>query len=358
MIQPEGKIGLRRGLIPIFLAAVIHEYKRQIIISAGDKQVPINTDTLLQIDANPKLFYLSYFGWDSAKEEYVSGLEDVFSDFVISAEKTISSYDYVVAAMKRWYLSLPKYVKESQKDVSGERIDKKNMMFLKQIRNNNNVQELLFEKIPELFDVHVEDGKHLLECIEQTRYYYDSYLDNLKKHLVQYVKSVFMQEEDNDDGIILSLKKWSEKLDPGVFSQLFNNGTEKFLSLIITQADNAPDNAFISKLARITTGLNVNDWNDSTISFFQEKILIYKETAEGFTGQNAADGQESDPDSYQVTFIDAEGNPTVKRFGKVEITNRGKLLLNAINAEIDSMGNAIPESEKRQILMDVLKNIC
>ena len=87
--------------------------------------------------------------------------------------------------------------------------------------------------------------------------------------------------------------------------------------------------------------------------------MLYKETAEGFHGHEEIDDElEADPDSYQVTFIDSDGKPTVKRFEKVEITNRGKLLLNAINAEIDSMGNAITESEKRQILMDVLKNIC
>lgn len=358
LILPEGKIGLRRGLIPIYLAAVIHEFKQQIIISTGDKQVPISTDTLLQIDANPKLFYLSYFGWDSAKEEYVSGIEDIFSDFIISAEKTISSYDYVVTAMRRWYLSLPKYVRESQKEVSGERIEKKNLMFLKQIKNNNNVQELLFVRIPELFDGSINDGIHLLESIKQTKIFYDSYLDYIKNHLVQFVTAVFTQENGNADGLIKSLKNWSEKLDPSVFTQLFTNGTEKFLSLIITQGEYISDNAFISKLARITTGLNINDWNDSTISTFQEKILLYKETAEGFIGAETIGDVEKDPDSYQVTFIDADGNPTVKRFEKVEITNRGKLLLNAINAEIDSMGNAIPESEKRQILMDVLKNIC
>lgn len=357
LILPEGRIGLRRGLIPIFLAAVIHEFKQQIIICNGDRQVPINVDVLLQIDANPKLFYLSYFGWDSAKENYVKGLEEIFSDFVVPAEKTISTYDYVVTAMKRWFLSLPKYAKESQKDIFGERIDKNHLLFLRQIKNNYNVHEFLFERIPELYNTPVEYGEHLLDRIKNTRYFYDSYLDELKNKLVQYISSLF-SNDDSADGLSIKLKKWGDALNPGAFSQLFSNGTEKFLSLIIAQTDNITDNEFITKLARITTGLNINDWNDSTFSIFEENILLYKETAEGFHGQDTIDDTDTAPDSYQVTFIDDKGNPTIKRFEKVEITNRGKLLLNAINAEIDSMGNAISESEKRQILMDVLKKIC
>ena len=31
LIQPEHHIGLRKGLIPIYLAVVLHEYKRQLL---------------------------------------------------------------------------------------------------------------------------------------------------------------------------------------------------------------------------------------------------------------------------------------------------------------------------------------
>ena len=45
-------------------------------------------------------------------------------------------------------------------------------------------------------------------------------------------------------------------------------------------------------------------------------------------------------------------------FAKVEESRRGKLLYNAIISQLDSMGQAIPEQEKRQILMEVLKEMC
>lgn len=39
LTSAEGKIGLRKGLVPIYLAAVMHEYKREVIISDQFGQV-------------------------------------------------------------------------------------------------------------------------------------------------------------------------------------------------------------------------------------------------------------------------------------------------------------------------------
>jgi hypothetical protein len=47
-----------------------------------------------------------------------------------------------------------------------------------------------------------------------------------------------------------------------------------------------------------------------------------------------------------------------KRFDRVEDTGKGKLLYNQVTAALDSMGRAISNQEKRQILMEILKNLC
>ena len=62
--------------------------------------------------------------------------------------------------------------------------------------------------------------------------------------------------------------------------------------------------------------------------------------------------------SYQITFADEDGASTTRRFDKVEVSARGKLLFNQITASLDAMGHAITEQEKRQILMEVLKKLC
>ena len=66
----------------------------------------------------------------------------------------------------------------------------------------------------------------------------------------------------------------------------------------------------------------------------------------------------NDTSSYQVTFAEAGGTSTIRRFEKVEVSARGKLLFNQITASLDAMGHSISEQEKRQILMEVLKKLC
>ena len=41
-----------------------------------------------------------------------------------------------------------------------------------------------------------------------------------------------------------------------------------------------------------------------------------------------------------------------------DYSNRGKLLYNQITQSLDSMGHAISEQEKRQIIMEILQKLC
>lgn len=94
-------------------------------------QVSITADTLLQVNANPDGFTLAYLDWDPEKAEFIQRLADIFSDYVIEAEKLVNAYDYVVSAMKRWYMALPKYAKELKRSVKGQKVDKHYLAMLR-----------------------------------------------------------------------------------------------------------------------------------------------------------------------------------------------------------------------------------
>jgi hypothetical protein len=109
------------------------EYKKEIIIYDKFSQVPLNNDTLLQIEAAPQDFALQCLDWNNEKDEYVDALADVFKDYVVEAEKAASGYNYVVAAMHRWYMELPKYAKEAKYDPKGQQIDKLKRQFIRML---------------------------------------------------------------------------------------------------------------------------------------------------------------------------------------------------------------------------------
>lgn len=359
LTSPENHIGLRKGLIPIYLAAVFHEYKQEVIIQNRFGQVQLNTDTLLQVNSHPDMFELAFLDWNPEKEQFTQHLAETFSDYIIEAEKAVNAYDYVVAAMRRWYMSLPKYTKELKRTAAGVRVDKRYASFVRMLKQNMGGHEMLFQKLPEAFGYTDQFNIGLAENISAAKSYYDDALNVLKNTLIKTVKETFALPSKETSLEATSLYSvitdWCESLDSKVFEQLFPDGTEKCLGLFRTITHD--EEVFIARLAKAITNLRLEDWDEATISRFVENLKQFKNTAEQYHSENTPESEVA-TNSYQITFVDDAGQAVTKRFDRIEYSKRGKLLFNAITADIESMGHAISEQEKRQILIEVLKQLC
>ena len=354
LLSPEGGIGIRKSLIPIYLAAVLHEYQQEAVIMSNSGQETLNVDTLLQIEADPSKYSIKYLDWDPEKEAFIYDLEDTFKEYVVEAEKTANSYDYVVSAMRRWYMSLPKYSKEKIPETRAKRY--RNLVRL--LRQNIGSYDLLFVKLPQEFDFNGFNAS-LSDNIKASKKYYDNILSDLTQQLINKVKEVFSTGKvvtiQKRSSLASIVRDWCDTLNPAVFEQLFDNGADRCLGLFKDITND--EKAFILRLAKLTTDLRIEDWDDKTESFFEEKLIEYKKTAEGFIHEKDSN-ESSCANSYSLTYTDDTGKSVTKRFDRVEQSKRGNLLMNSLLADIESMGHSISEQEKRQILMEILKKIC
>ncbi|MCD7806898.1 MAG: restriction endonuclease subunit S, partial [Lachnospiraceae bacterium] len=251
LILPENHIGIRKGVIPVYLAAVFHEYKQQIVIR--DKQglqKILNADTLLQVNAKPSNYILSYLDWNPKKEEYIHGLARVFSEYIIEAERQVNAYDYVASAMNRWYMGLPKYTKEAKNLPDGEPIQERQKKFLANFKRNIGNKELLFEKIRQDFDYQKEIeeiGEDLVVDVKNAKSLFDGMIDALKAHLILKTKIIFSANKQEDfiehASLTSIISDWCDKLDEAVFEQLFPNGADRCLGLFKTITND--ENMFI-----------------------------------------------------------------------------------------------------------------
>jgi hypothetical protein len=355
--SPKYHIGLRNGVIPIYIAAVFHEFLEDIIILNNYGQVPLTADTLQAINSTPSDYMLEYLEWNAEKQEFVTKIAEMYNQYVVEAERNLSAYEYAASAMKRWYLSLPRYTKETK--VLGEKkVDIRYQKMMRLLKQNFSGQELLFEKLPEVFGYKGFDVE-LVENIKQAKEYYDSAIFNLKKLLIVETKKMFSisTNKENLDRISLTsvIKDWCETLDKQVFEQLFENGTDRCLGLFKNITND--EMTFISKLAKLTTDLRIEDWDDFTIQRFEENLKVFQNTAREFHSSIEINNGSS-TSAYEIRFTSDDGASEVKRFERIESSKKGRLLYNSIMAEIDSMGKSISEQEKRQILMDILKEMC
>lgn len=358
LTSPEYHIGLRYGLIPIYIAAVMHNYRQQTVIHDRFGPIQTSVDALVQINSDPSSFTLEYLDWNPEKENYIVRLSEAFSEYVVEAEKASSSYDYVANAMRRWYMALPKYSKESREKPNGDKLVWRQIEMMKLLRQNNSSSDLLFKKLPEAVDYH-DDYADAATDIIASKAVFDGLLIELKQDLIEKTKTAFLPDRDKKKAKKLSLtdavKDWCDQLDSKSFEQLFPDGTDRFLQHLRSMTND--EDLFITRLAKLATGLRLEDWDSKTTKQYFDALARFMKTAKDFHSSVVAETI-NDTSSYQVTFADGEGISTTRRFDKVEVSPKGKLLFNQITASLEAMGHSISEQEKRQILMEVLKKLC
>ena len=152
LTAPKHHIGLRRGVIPIYLAAVLHNYRRQIIISDRLNNLPLSAEVLLQINSEPQNFSLQYLNWDSAKENYIKKIAETFAQYVVESERRGNAYDFAANAMRRWYIALPKFSKECSTFPAAKETSAVNKKFIKLLKTDISGADLLFKKLPSAFE--------------------------------------------------------------------------------------------------------------------------------------------------------------------------------------------------------------
>lgn len=340
LTAPSGQIGLRRGVIPIYLAAVIHGYQQQITISNRFGAVRTSLDALIQIDAAPENFFIEYIDWSADKENLVTSLAEAFADFVVRAEKNSDSCDYVANAMIRWFISLPNYAKEFKTRPDGCKVLDERIKLRNLLRQSFSGSDLLFKRLPKIFS---EDLTTTAERIIAAKEFLDGAVDELSAFILGETKKNFSVTGN----LTAALREWCAAFDKEIFEQLFPDETDKFLRLIQSASD---EKIFIAKLARLATGLRFEDWSEQTAAIYFGKLNQFKTSVENFRSDEVSE--------RQIIFVDEAGDKVVKRLETTELSSRGKLLFNQITNALDSMGQSISVQEKRQVLTEILRTLC
>ncbi len=352
LTKPENHIGLKKGVIPLFIAAVLNSIKQYVVICKNGIEIDLSSGLLTAINEKPEDYVAFLENWDNQKEEYIESLERLFSDYIISEEKEANTFTYIVRAMQRWVASLPKYSKEMTSIYKGNRITREKLKFINAIKRPElNTREFLFEEIMRIFNMNGFD-LNVIDIIEMTKQIYDDAIKSLSEGLITDVRNVFIHGQSNKATLNSVILDWYDTLKDSTKNYLYTNGEDKVLSLISTSTND--NTAFISRLAKAIVGLRIEDWDDRSINQFIDGLNTFKATIEEQDSKDEANIQ----NSYTLTFSDQDGNEITKSFEKCEYSNRAKLLFNEITEAVESYGQSINENEKRQVLVEILEKLC
>jgi len=358
---PEFGFGIKKGVIPIYIAVVLHFFKKYLVIKNNDEEIKITVDLLNSINENPKAYVAVMEDWNEDKSRYIASLAELFADYIILKEKDFNTFTFVVSAMSRWHMSLPKYAKELKTIYRGmkrkpENIPSVQVKFINSFRLSDiNAREFLFVKLSSIFKQN--DLADIIDDVRSAKATFDQAKRNLIQCLINDVKEIFKSGQADNASLTSIIKDFVEKLKPTTLNFLFPNEEHKVLQLMSNIGND--DKMFIERLAKVVTDLRIDDWTEDTVPKFTKEleqikraVLDYDLAASRL--ENTAVGSHA----YKVSFIGKDGKEIIKAFDKMSYSARGKLLYNEIANALDEMGQSITEQEKRQILMEFIEKMC
>ncbi len=354
-------IGLKWGVAPIYIATVLHLHRNNIVIKKGSSEQKLSADLLNMINDAPEGYSVVLENWNEDKANYLAQLEQLFQKHVHEQEKVYNSFAYVVSAMCRWYMSLPKYTKEMTKTYKG--INSKEMFknisisrrkFVNSLKQLDiNPRDYLFEKVFEIYG-YSEFNVDVVDNIIQTKKEFDEAIESLIKVLITDVKNIFAKNGNTRGSLTSIIQDWCAELKETTVQHLFAHNENKILELMKSITND--EKSFIQRIAKAVTSLRIEDWNEKVIVSFIEDLRVFKQTVDEYNSQDAHGSETAD--AYKLVTMTSDGQEVVKSFSRSEYSDRAKLLYNDILNSIDEMGQAITDQEKRQILFEILEKLC
>jgi hypothetical protein len=356
LTSASGHIGMKKGLIPIYLACVIKAYKKYTVISKGKRELNLSARLFESINENPDDYYIYIESWNAEKERYIKKLQDLFSAYLRSTESEFSDFDYIVKAIQRWFMQLPQYSLQAQRvfDANDQliTIDRNTIAFINSFKANEiNARELLFEKVFRIFG-YEQFSVDILGDIERAKELYDGARPNLINHLINEMKKLFGSKKDKKQKSLYSVMlDWYEGLSDDSKNHMYNGVENDLLNAIMNIT---PDESlFIENIARIVSELRIDDWAEVTVRNFVTSMEAFKETVESLKYDSTA----KKTGGYKLYFTDSNGEEVVKTFDKTEYSDMANVMYSDVESMISEYGDALSKNEKRQILIDIINNL-
>ncbi len=337
--------GMKKGPIPIVLSFIFSRYKKYLSISENGREIVLNATYLEAIDLNPKNYTIKLQKITDEKEIYISQLEQIFIDYININDKKEDNLTYLTLAIKKWFLYLSKYSKDTKKIYLGNKESKKIPKEIVKFKNklrilNENSIRFLFEDMVSIFEV--GSYEKLIYKINEAKNIIDKFEYNVYKNVESDVKQIF--NINSNASLNKGLYQWSEHIEKVV---TFKNGfIGGFIKLIENNKELNDNISYLDKLSSYILGLYIGDWNDDTAVSFIEKLSDLKYEIERENTESKLENR--DNTVLEIAISEAE---------EIDLGSRANMLLDDLKDTLEDYGSSVSEAEKRAILIELLKDI-
>lgn len=344
--------GVRKGLIPILLGIVFHEQRNELcLVDHNGSEIRFTAEAVDSALKKPESYFVLKHSWSNEKEIFCRKILDIFKDYLDENDSLVGPSKQVIDGMKRWFLSLPRFTRDSQM-LSKEAREVRRLLRQTGLASSHT----LFENLPKIFN---EDGlsegnlSKLMQKVDNIKLEMDGLLmvalNDIEKGMIETIPAT----TTNESTLLGVLKNWYSSLATNAKDRLYSDGTQEFLDVVSTfMGENSVE--FLKRILTTIAGVRPEDWNDSTVkrivptfADMVQEVLSLQDSLENITASQ----------EIAVTLFDTEGQQTTRTFSRTPISGTGELLENLLGAYIDEYGDAITNNEKRQVLLNLLEKL-
>lgn len=350
--------GLRLGVLPLLIAAVMRGYLRVATVhKSGKAIIPLKGMTFTDLCRRPDQYTVEVGAWDERQEAIWQVLEERFGGRVLAEERRHQPLSYLSLGMLRWLQGQPRYARDTTR-LSEEAIQLRSLIS----QAVSDPARILFEDLPLLLDdgSAKEDGCNYGDMLNRRL---DNLLDEiaaapneLQRRLDQFAVEYFAADSATPrwDGRS-ALSYWLTGVEQQAGVQLetlrFNDERVEGLARAI-RSDSDEQELFWDRLAHCLIGVSLRDWNDTSEETFKTQLLATKEQVE-----HEALGLAEEGEVIQLQIHLPEAGERTYRFRSSDLSPQGQRILQNFKSTLEIAGRPFSLDERRQIVLALLHHV-
>lgn len=332
---------IRKGVLPILIAIALYEYSDNIILYYMNREIDLDSVNLVKISENPEKYYILAERGTTDKVKYISGLMNIYG--VENVDNMRVNLKRLVDSMKKWILSLPRILRELGVDHNVLEINHQYLKIKSELlRPDMNNNEFIYRTLFEVFNS--TDYQFILEQLSNMRIRFDSFIVDYSEFLIDETKSII--NNDFKGSLSLLLRDWYKNLDDNLKNRIYNQKAKQFFDYI-SNITTHNDLEIVENVAKIMVGLYIEDWQPLELEnyIFGLKTILSDINKEDTNKGNAK------------KILIVNGDDVIEKYINIENKNSSleKTMKNNIEDLIDEYGESLSESEKVNVLLDILK---
>lgn len=343
--------GMRKGIIPLFIAYVLRTYKENVVVYFVGNEVEISAAVLNSINDSPEKYELLLEQGTKEREQYIDQLEEIFEEYKDKKVGSVNRVYSLMRSMQNWYRSLPEYTKKYT-----YYLDKGTMTRLSDAiigfrsdlaKFDVNARELLFVN----WIKKLSKKGELKECVKGIK----DIKDLLDSHVVSYRKELCLTLVDlfspgYKGTLPNAVMGWYKKLSDEIKQHVFDTESNALLTISngVTTYD---ENDLLDNLVYAYETIGIEDWGDNTAEEFYQRIKESVNKISSYKPEKA-----SKVEKCRVT-ISMPGVNVDKNFTSDEISPIARTALNNLSAIFDEYNDALEPNEKIAILANLMRRV-